>query len=70
MGLATLDEAVRKRIAAMGGTTSKETYGLSFYSEIGRKGGQTIVERYSITHFQNMSRKSGVAKRKKKKAKA
>ncbi|MBI2022041.1 hypothetical protein HYS93_04165 [Candidatus Daviesbacteria bacterium] len=35
-GLASADEATRKRVASLGGLSHDQ----SFYSEIGRKGGQ------------------------------
>ena len=57
MGLATVYKATRQKIAALGGKTMRETYDLSYYSEIGKKGGNAVLERYSATYFSDMGKK-------------
>jgi general stress protein YciG len=66
MGLAMVDKATRQKIATLGGKTMKETYDLSYYSQIGKKGGKAVLERYSVTYFSDLGKKPKKTRKKKK----
>ena len=57
MGLATLDKSARQRTASLGGTTVKETYDVSYYSNIGNKGRKVVLKHYSVQYFVELGRK-------------
>ncbi len=53
-GVAALDRETRKRIAALGGNTTKETYGIEYYQDLGKRGIATVIEKYSETFLSDL----------------
>ena len=56
MGLATLDKSARQRIASLGGTRVKETYDVSYCSNLGNQGWKVVLKRYSVPYFVELGR--------------